>query len=134
MPRHLTTIQLTLFSLTYAAFLHLTTPDPFIRPWLHGVFGVAAIATYVVAQSLPMSPSSRLPHRLIRLLPWSLFAILWSIGTVGITHYWSDRLAARQGIEAVWFYGTSGTQFLAIQDVSVCWFLLVPAALISLLI
>jgi hypothetical protein len=129
MSYRLICIQLMLFSLTYASFLHITTPSSEILPWLHGVFSGAAIAAYLLAQRLRTQS-----HRLIRLLTWSLFATLWSLGTVGVTQYWSAQLATNQGVEAVLFYGTSGTQFLSLQDAILFWLLLIPAALISLLI
>lgn len=129
MSYRLICIQLMLFSLTYASFLHITTPSSEILPWLHGVFSGAAIAAYLLAQRLRTQS-----HRLIRLLPWSLFATLWSSGTISITQYWSGYLAARQGVEAVLFYGTSGMQFFSLQDATFCWLLLIPTALISLVI
>jgi len=132
MTRSVALIQLVLFSFTYAAFLRMATPSQTIQAWLHGVFLVAAIATYCIAQALRKGASQR--YRWVRLLPCVIFAIAWGFGTITLTQYWSAQFAARSGTEAILFYGTSGTQFLNYQDVTFFGLLLIPAALITLVI
>lgn len=68
-----------------------------------------------------------------RFLALALFGGVWSGGTVIATRLLSAHIAAQTDVDAVLFYGTSGTQFLNFRDGMICGLFLLPIACLDLL-